>query len=391
MLMIPCFGEALAVNGNGRFLLARAQDAAHTLMEKYAGSVQTIYLDPPFGTGDVFTARLGRAGEKIRVPAYADNLSQEEYLSMMRQVLELCHGLLSPEGSLYLHIDQRMSAHLRLLLDAVFGAANFVNEIIWTYRSGGRSTRYFSRKHDNILLYRKSRHMYFSLRELGKPRGPRWRNHMKRGVDEQGKVYYSIRSGGREYVYHEDEPVYPGDVWEDIEHLHQRDPERTGYGTQKPEALLKRILLASSRPGDLVMDLFSGSGTTAATAARLGRRWVAVDASPVALAVLRKRLLFARQQADLFTPEGRAHIDYLMQPGPLAEPALHMERRGREVCVSPLQKGLMYLALGDVREGVFYPAAYDLEPAPGKSLCAPAEAAALQATDVYGKSGVWAL
>lgn len=389
MTIIPCFGESLIADGGGRFFLAKTQDRAEALLADYGGKVQLIYLDPPFGTGDIFTARLGRG--KVRVPAYADDMSQASYLAMMGQVLGLCHGLLAPSGCLYLHIDHRMSAHLRLLLDEIFGCQNFVNEIIWSYRSGGRSTRYFSRKHDNILLYRKSRHMYFDIQAVGKPRGPERRNHMKRRVDAEGRVSYSIRCAGREYVYREDTPVFPGDVWDDIEHLHQRDPERTGYGTQKPEALLERIIKASSRPGDLVMDLFSGSGTTAAVAARLGRPWVAMDASPVAMLVLRKRLLLARQEMDLFSRPEELHLEYHSQPPQCAQPPFRVERRGKEVVIVPLEKGLAYLALGEVRNGVFHALTYELDPTPERLLSAPYEANAVQAVNLFGASGVWEL
>lgn len=391
MTIIPCLGESFTVGGGGRFLLARIQDASAMLLGDYGGQAQTIYLDPPFGTGDMFAARLGQGEGRVRVPAYADDLRQEAYLAMMGQVLDLCHGLLGPAGSLYLHIDHRMSAHVRLLLDEIFGPENFVNEIIWAYRSGGRSTRYFPRKHDNILLYRKSRHMYFDIRAVGKPRGPERRNHMKRAVDAEGRVSYSIRSAGREYVYHEDGLIYPGDVWDDIEHLHQRDPERTGYSTQKPEALLERIIKASSRPGDLVMDLFSGSGTTAAVASRLGRQWVAVDASPVALLVLRKRLLAAQKEPDLFSRMGELRLEYHARPPACQAPLLKMERGGREVSVAPGEKGLAYLALGEVADGIFYPLAYDLRPAADRRLTAPARAKAVQAANLFGGSGVWGL
>jgi len=114
---------------------------------------------------------------------------------------------------------------------------------------------------------------------------------MKQVVDEEGRVFWTIRSGGKEYRYYEDSKVYPSDVWDDISHLQQKDPERTGYDTQKPEALLERMILASSRPGDLVADFFAGSGTTLAVAERLGRRWIGVDQSIFALHTVRKRLL----------------------------------------------------------------------------------------------------
>lgn len=389
MNAIPCIGECFTMGGGGRFVLARAQDAAPLLLKDYAGKAQTIYLDPPFGTGDTFAAQVG-AG-RLRVPAYEDDLGQADYLAMMEGVLRLCHALLAPTGSLFLHIDQRMSAPLRLLLDGIFGPENFVNEIIWSYRSGGRATHYFPRKHDNILLYRRSRRMYFNIRAAGTPRGPGRRNHMKRSVGPDGRVSYSIRAGGREYVYHEDSLVYPGDVWDDIEHLHQRDPERTGYSTQKPLALLERIIKTSSQPGDLVMDLFAGSGTTAVAAARLGRRWVAVDASPVALLVLRKRMLASQKEPDLFTPQEELRLEYRLPPPACPPPALSMERRGRELWVTPQEEGLAYLALGRMEGDFFRPLAYDLGPAPARALRGPAQATALHAADLYGGNGVWKL
>lgn len=109
---------------------------------------------------------------------------------MMRVVLTACHRMLAPDGSLYLHIDYRMSPYLRLMLDEIFGQANFMNEIIWAYKSGGRSTRHFSRKHDTILFYRKSKAVYFNIHAVGVPRGPEKRNNMKRSIDELGRVYF---------------------------------------------------------------------------------------------------------------------------------------------------------------------------------------------------------
>src|SRR5690606_30562996 len=106
---------------------------------------------------------------------------------------------------------------------------NFMNEIIWCYKSGGRSTRYYPRKHDTILFYRKSAKVFFDIYAVGRPRGPEKRNHMKRYIDEDGRVCFSIRSAGKVYTYYEDTPVFPSDVWDDIEHLQQKDSERVGY------------------------------------------------------------------------------------------------------------------------------------------------------------------
>ena len=115
-------------------------------------------------------------------------------------------------------------------------------------------------------------------------------NHLRRHVDADGRVYRTIRSAGRVYRYYDDEPTLPPDVWLDVNHLQQRDPERLGYPTQKPEALLRRIVAACSEPGQVVADFFCGSGTTLAAAQRLGRRWLGVDCSPAAVAIAAARL-----------------------------------------------------------------------------------------------------
>ena len=141
-----------------------------------------------------------------------------------------------------------------------------------------------------ILFYARSRSYYFNLKGVPIARSEARSNHMKRGVDENGRSYRSIMSAGREYRYYDDEPAYPGDVWDDISHLQQKDPERTGYETQKPVKLLERIIRCSTQEGDLVCDLFSGSGTTAVAAASLGRRFVCMDQSALAVSVAGRRL-----------------------------------------------------------------------------------------------------
>ncbi len=360
MQQIVCTAERHAVGGPGTFLLERAETAPDRLIADYGGKVTLIYLDPPFGTGDTFHLRMHAAGKSIRLPAFTDALSEEDYLALMRTVLTGCHRLLSKEGSLYLHIDHRMNAKLRLMLDEIFGAGNFLNEIVWCYKTGGRSTRYYPRKHDTILFYRKSRSVYFDITAVGKPRGPEKRNHMKRFIDEAGRVGFSIRSGGKTYTYYEDTPVYPSDVWDDIAHLQQKDSERVGYGTQKPEALLRRILLASSRPNDLVMDLFSGSGTTAAAAAKLGRRYVAVDASPYAMYVFRARMLKQAQNLSFLDDAHRMTLTY---PPCTAPVTLRFSRTGsgaREAVVvdtAYFEKNcpLVYAAIGTVEGETFLP------------------------------------
>jgi hypothetical protein len=178
-------------------------------------------------------------------------------------------------------------------MDELFGEHNFLNEIVWAYQTGGRASRFFSRKHDVILFYRKGAKYYFNLPAVPIARLGTRRNHMKRHTDADGRTYRSIKSGSKTYTYYDDEPAYPGDVWDDVSHLQQKDPQRTGYDTQKPMRLMDRIILCGSRPGDLVCDLFAGSGTTLESAWRHGRRFIGCDKSPQSLMVTRRRLINA--------------------------------------------------------------------------------------------------
>lgn len=250
--------------------------AMAALLTEGEPGVDLVAVDPPFATGRDFAA-------------YDDRLAPAEYLQLLRDGFALAHRLLKPTGSLYVHLDYRAAPYARLLLDEVFGAENFQNEIVWAYASGGRTRRAFPAKHDTILAYRKGDAAYFDADAVGVER--RGRNHMKRHVDADGRTYRTIRSAGKVYRYYDDEKVPPTDVWTDVSHLQQKDPERTGYPTQKPERLLERIVAASCPPGGVVLDYCCGSGTTAVVAEKLGRRWVAIDASPAAIETTTRRLL----------------------------------------------------------------------------------------------------
>ena len=287
------------VTGAGENLLL-CGDSTAPLPEltPFLGKVQCVYLDPPFMTGDAFTRRRRYGAKGWRTgnpaptyPAYEDPCKDRGlYLARLRGMVEQAHRLLAPTGVLLLHLDWRMSAYARLICDEVFGEKRFLNEIIWAYESGGRAKRHFSRKHDVILVYARSPRYRFDLTRVPLERSAARRNHMRRAVDEEGRSYRSIRSGGKTYRYYEDAPVYPGDVWTDISHLQQRDPERTDYATQKPLKLLDRLLRPFVREGDLVCDLCCGSGSALAAAQQLGCRFIGVDISPEALLVARSRL-----------------------------------------------------------------------------------------------------
>lgn len=283
--------------GSGESLLWQG-DATALDLTPWKGQAQCVYMDPPFMTGERFMRRrpFGEAGwrsgrQSIQLPAYTDRFpSREAYMAFLRRLCEQAKLLLAPTGMLCLHLDWRSAPYGRMICDEVMGERQFLNEIVWAYESGGRSTRRFSRKHDTILLYGRSAKVRFDIRKVPLARGTNRRNHMRRGVDENGKAYRSIRSGGKVYRYYEDAPVYPSDVWTDISHLQQRDPERTGYATQKPLKLLERLLLPVVAPGELVCDLCCGSGTTLAAAQGLECRFLGIDQQGDALQVAASRL-----------------------------------------------------------------------------------------------------
>lgn len=288
------------ITGQGRNLLLCGDGSAPLsgLLANYASQAQCVYIDPPFMTGDSFTRRrrFGQAGWKTgrpapEYPAYADRHgTRDAYLAFLRGLIENAHRLLDRTGILALHLDWRTSAYGRLLCDEIFGEELFLNEIIWSYESGGRAKKYFSRKHDTILLFARTKDYHFDLTRVPLERTEHRKNHMRRRVDEDGRAYSEIKTGGKIYRYYDDAPVYPGDVWTDISHLQQRDPERTGYATQKPLKLLDRILRPVVKEGDLVIDLCCGSGTAMEAAQALGCRFIGVDASPEAILTTASRL-----------------------------------------------------------------------------------------------------
>jgi site-specific DNA-methyltransferase (adenine-specific) len=243
-----------------------------SLLPEYEGRIDLIYADPPFFTNRRYRARVGR-GEDSRKPqewqmaeGYPDHWEDlEAYLDMLYPRLALIHRLLSPTGTLYLHLDWHADAYARLLLDEIFGADCLLNEIIWVYHGPSPIRTAFNRKHDTILVYTKSENYTFNVDAVRQPYNPM-----------TVKTFASSPKAGFGKIPDLERGKVPEDWWyfPVVARLHN---ERTGYPTQKPEALLERIILASSNPGDLVADFFCGSGTTAVVAARTGRRFIAVD------------------------------------------------------------------------------------------------------------------
>ena len=350
------------VFGNGENLLMRGNVMALPQeIRDLAGKAQCVYLDPPFMTGEKFmrSRPYGEQGWKNgkpspRYPAYEDRYtSEKEYLFLLRRLIVAARNLLKDTGVFYLHLDWRMAAPARIMCDKVFGKTRFLNEIIWAYESGGRSRRYFSRKHDVILLYAKGPKYFFDLTRVPMSRGEKRRNHMARGVDEQGRMFSRITSNGKEYRYYDDEPVYPGDVWTDIGFLQQRDPERTGYATQKPVKLLERLLLPVTNPGDLVVDLCCGSGTTLAAAESLGCRFAGMDVNPEAVAVAANRL--KPENLTVICPAGKGKAGLLTEDaeGRFEMGGLDMTNPAFPARTTPADN-LESWEIGRIEDGVFH-------------------------------------
>ena len=282
------------VRGDGRTVLTALLGGALRREIEAAGGVRLVYLDPPFATGGDFTMAVpvgaGPDPPLAEVPAFEDAWgSGEGYWAMLGELLRLAHALLAEDGSLYVHCDWRTSARMRLLLDEIFGPNRLVNELIWRYGLGNAAgRRSFARKHDTILFYAKSDRYVFN-----RLRGPVTPAMEAKYRHEDGQGRYMLSYGRKRYLQG-GKPLES--VW-DIPTLAPTARERVGYPTQKPEALLERIILASTSTGDLVTDLCCGSGTTLAVAERLGRRWLGADAGRLGIQTSRTRLLTVREAA----------------------------------------------------------------------------------------------
>lgn len=255
-------------------------------------SVDLIYADPPFFSNRQYEVIWGDEGE---IRSFEDRWEGgvEVYADWMAERLRACHRVLKPAGAIYLHCDWHASHYLRVRLDEVFGRDRFLNEIIWCYSVGGKSKKRWARKHDTIFYYAKGKQWHFDGAAAGVKRRTGTKSFGgKIGVDSKGRRYQDklVKKTGKYYRYYLDAPKIPEDWWTDINSIQSQSAERLGYPTQKPEALLERIIKASSRKGDLVLDPFCGCGTALAVAQRLERKWVGVDISPTAVRVIRQRL-----------------------------------------------------------------------------------------------------
>jgi DNA modification methylase len=282
--------------GDNKLILASLKNGSMREEIEAQGGLKLIYIDPPFDVGADFSMDI-EIGEDVftKKPnileeiAYRDSWGkgQDSFTAMIYERLSLMRDLLSEDGSIYVHCDYRVSANIRFVLDEIFGSKQFLNENIWSYKSGGVGKNFFARKHDTIYFYARNiekykfnTQYYRSYQAKKYNYNPNYPEHW----DDQKKQWYH-NSVCR-------------DVWDDIKIIgtERGQAERLDYPTQKPEDLIRRIIEASSNEGDLIADFFCGSGTTAAVAEKLGRKWIVSDLGKFGIHTTRKRMIGVQRQ-----------------------------------------------------------------------------------------------
>lgn len=275
------------------------------LLKKYRGQVDLIYIDPPFDSKAEYKKKISLKGKNaegdqsgFEEKQYNDIWTNDEYLQFMYERLIICRELISKNGCIYLHMDEKRAHLLKVILDEVFGASNFKREIVWSLgtASGFKAkARNWIRQHDILLYYTKSKQYKFSKLYF-----PHKQDYIDRfdKMDEDGRRYRDDREDGRVQYLENSLGTRIGDVWSDIMSFQQASTslEYLKYPTQKPEALLERIIKGSTTPGDLVFDAFMGSGTTQAVAMKLGRRFLGADINLGAIQTTTKRLISIQQE-----------------------------------------------------------------------------------------------
>ncbi|TAN46588.1 MAG: site-specific DNA-methyltransferase, partial [Candidatus Methanoperedens sp.] len=319
--------------GDNKLILSSLKNGPMREEIEKQGGIKLIYIDPPFDVGADFSMNIEIGDEQFtKAPgvleeiAYRDTWGRgaDSFIAMIYERLSLMRDLLAEDGSIYVHCDWRVNSYIRLILDEIFGKNNFLSEVTWLRSSSTGSSKAISRKfpsnHDTIILYSKSKN-YTYFRQF-KPYSEEYLARFKYD-DGDGRGFYRIsdlntysedtlqrlkrenkllhpKKPGGNYSYKrylsETEGIVIDDVWSDINFVNPMAIENLGYATQKPEALLERIIKASSNEGDLIADIFCGSGTTLAVAEKLGRKWIGADLGKFAIHTTRKRMIGVQRE-----------------------------------------------------------------------------------------------
>lgn len=289
---------------NKIFLGDNLQVMSH-LLKDYRGKIKLIYIDPPFDSKADYKKKIKmRDGGEVANDSsifeekqYGDIWTNDEYLQFMYERLTLMRELLCDTGSIYLHCDYHRNQYLRLIMDEVFGIENFQNEIVWCYTGASQTKSKFTSKHDTIISYKKEEKATFNWQDVLIPYSAETIARTNRGAGDSG-LYGDIDAEEKHKNRLSKGGKIPEDWWIDLPRIQGNGLEKTGYPTQKPEAVLERIIKASSNPGDIVFDCFMGSGTTQAVAMKLGRRFLGADINLGAIQTTTKRLISVAAELD---------------------------------------------------------------------------------------------
>lgn len=355
------------------------QVMAH-LLKEFRGKIDLIYIDPPFDSKADYKKKIdikGKAAASAQTAfeekQYTDIWTNDEYLQFMFERLVLLRELLSPTGCIYVHVDWHKGHHIRCILDEVFGPTRFVNEVIWHYSGAGTPRGCWAKRHDNLLLYAKTDSWTFNADEVRT-------EYAQATIERFSHTIRNVRDGidfGEQSL----NPLgkYPEDVI-DVSIEAPSSNTRTGYPTQKPEALLDKLIKASSNPGEIVLDCFMGSGTTQAVAMKLGRRFIGADINLGAIQTTGKRLLKEIDSLQTMTLDPKSkvytgfeiynvnHYDIFRNPAQAKELLLDAlevqklemssvfdgEKDGRMVKVMPVNRIANRFDLNELISGVDY-------------------------------------
>ena len=358
-MMLDMFTMGRPTEWRNRLIWGDKKYVLPALLDEFAGEVNLIYIDPPFNVGAdfSFTTSIPESPDDEDAPtpsfvkepsileqkAYRDTWGRglDSYLQWFYETAVLLRELLHESGSLYVHLDHHVGHYAKTILDEVFGVNNFRNEIVWHYSGWNKRLKFhFERRHDIVFFYSKSSSPTFNSFAEDYENVETYLAARKQKLykDEEGREYtLDTRDGGRRVrkVYL-DEALQRGkvvdSVW-DLDKVNNSAKEALGYDTQKPEALLERILNASSNPGDLVLDCFCGSGTTAAVAEKLGRRWITCDLGRFAIHATRKRLLsipnvkpFVVQNLGKYERQAWQRAEFSDQPSAVSDQSAAIHR-----------------------------------------------------------------